>query len=526
MVNVSDGVADIRGLRRLEGLVDGGWFTRPVLEIDSLRGRGRQPADTWPMLGEMPELSCHEAALLELPLEVLTAVCLQLDLLDLVNVAAACKRFRHGDCGLETAELPTKSPVVMALRALAFPHLELAPNTRPIGCSESWVAYLARCVQQRRCREEAHFMAAGLHHSVLLDATGRLLTCGMCPAVGHGDARSIFSHPAPVAAMAGIRVRCVAAVSNSSFALSWDGRGYSWGENGRGQLGLGNDRARHSPTLVEGLEGVRSFHAAYGHSLAVTQSGGVFLWGTGLSLELKSELRPIMVEGFGEVRVRRVCAGNTIAFAVGEAGELFSWGYGGFETLGHGDVQDQLSPKRVEALRSVRVSSVAAGSFHVLALAEDGQVYSWGRNDHRALLGNPHVERKLLPKPIEALRCVRVGSIAAAGLRSYAVADTGELWEWGAHRDNQGPLGQGELIHCCIPKLIESLRGIKVAAVTASDHHTLALAHDGSVYAWGAGLAVSWGALGLGPSVTSMNDAQTCVPTPQRVPALRVACGL
>jgi len=43
-----------------------------------------------------------------LPLEMLTAVCLQLDLRDLVRIAAACKRLRHGDGGLETVQLPTK----------------------------------------------------------------------------------------------------------------------------------------------------------------------------------------------------------------------------------------------------------------------------------------------------------------------------------------------------------------------------------------------------------------------------------
>jgi hypothetical protein len=52
----------------------------------------------------------------DLPLEELTCVCLQLDLRDLIRVAETCTRFRHGDSGLKTVELPTKSPVVAALR--------------------------------------------------------------------------------------------------------------------------------------------------------------------------------------------------------------------------------------------------------------------------------------------------------------------------------------------------------------------------------------------------------------------------
>jgi E3 ubiquitin-protein ligase HERC2 len=191
--------------------------------------------------------------------------------------------------------------------------------------------------------------------------------------------------------------------------------------------------------------------------------------------------------------------------------------------LGHGDTQSQPSPKRVEALRGVRVSSVSVGFRHALALAEDGLVYAWGKNEQRATLGNPNVAGELLPKPIEALRGVRVVSVAAGDHRSYAVADTGEVWAWGAESGNQAPIGHGEQMNCLLHKPIESLRGVKVDAVAASQLHTLALADDGSVFAWGSPLGAAAAALGFG---TPVSDAQRSEPTPQRIPELRVACGL
>jgi alpha-tubulin suppressor-like RCC1 family protein len=77
--------------------------------------------------------------------------------------------------------------------------------------------------------------------------------------------------------------------------------------------------------------------------------------------------------------------------------------------------------------------------------------------------------------------------------------------------------------HCPVPKPFQLLRGIKVDAVAAGSFHALALADDGSVYAWGDVEAAGDGALGLGPTVRLANVA---VRTPQRIPALHVTCGL
>jgi hypothetical protein len=115
-----------------------------------------------------------ETALMDLPLEVLTDMCQHLNLPDLVRVSATCTRFRHGDGGLESLELPTKSPVVTALREHAFARPELIPSTRPVGCGESSVAYLARCARQRRCREAPPIRVEECF-SLFVDAAGQLL---------------------------------------------------------------------------------------------------------------------------------------------------------------------------------------------------------------------------------------------------------------------------------------------------------------------------------------------------------------
>jgi hypothetical protein len=262
----------------------------------------------------------------DLPLEVLTHVCRHLRLGDLVRVGASCKRFRHGDGGLETVELLTESPVITALREHAFPLLELAPRIRPSGFSDSWVTYLARCMAQRRCREVAS-IAAGNRHSLFLDKSGRLLACGCGVAVGHDDANIIYDVPTPLAAMSGVRVQSVAAGCYHSLALGWDGRVYSWGENSFGQLGQGDTLTKRAPALVEGLEGVRGIAAAAWQSLAMTELGFVFSWGRALLPGAENALMPLLVEGFDEgVCLRSVCFGERVAVAISGDREVFSWG--------------------------------------------------------------------------------------------------------------------------------------------------------------------------------------------------------
>jgi hypothetical protein len=185
---------------------------------------------------------------LDLPLDLLTAICLQLDLFNLVRVSATCKLFRNGDGALET-ELPTTSPVALALRMLAFPGGMLTPSARPTEPAfryapqpyepsterpESWIAYLARCVRQRRCREAPPFTAGERYH-LFVDKAGELLTCGKNFSFGPGAADSSPDQPM-VAAMEMMKVRCVASGSRHNLALSWDGLVYCWGLSPNGTL--------------------------------------------------------------------------------------------------------------------------------------------------------------------------------------------------------------------------------------------------------------------------------------------------
>lgn len=143
-------------------------------------------------------------------------------------------------------------------------------------------------------------------------------------------------------------------------------------------------------------ESIVGVSAGYAHFLALSAGGAVYSWGhdegtgkIGLFLgggapAVGPVSEPTRVEALQGTRVMGVVAGYHHSCALTSAGELFTWGFGGFGALGHGDTHKQRVPKRVEALCGVRIVSVSTGATHTIAVGEDGAVFAWGVQNSRA----------------------------------------------------------------------------------------------------------------------------------------------
>jgi len=265
-----------------------------------------------------------------------------------------------------------------------------------------------------------------------------------------------------------------------------------------GLLGHGEGVTQlNTPTrLPSPLGGERAVSVSAGerHSLALTADGCVWSWGDGIFGQLghgdeQDQLLPKKVEAFAGQRVVSVSAGQLHSLALTTGGSVWSWGY--WSQLGHGDEQDQLLPKKVDAFAEQRVVAVSAGYDHSLALTADGAVWSWGDGDY-GKLGHGNEQIQLLPKEVEALAGRRIVAVSAADSHSIALAADGAVWSWGGAGD--GKLGHGDNQRQLLPKQVEALAGQRVIAVSAEDH-SLALTADGAVWSWGCG---GWGKLGHG----------------------------
>ena len=93
--------------------------------------------------------------------------------------------------------------------------------------------------------------------------------------------------------------------------------------------------------------------------------------------------------------VRMISAGVNHTLAITDRGDLFSWGSDRFGQLGYGGSdagKGSFIPKKVENLKKSVVVAIAAGDSHSVCFTDSGEIYTWGCNKE-GQLGIPPLER-------------------------------------------------------------------------------------------------------------------------------------
>lgn len=275
----------------------------------------------------------------------------------------------------------------------------------------------------------------------------------------------------------------VAAGEQFALAVKSDGTVVSWGLNDYGQLGNGRGALRPSPGRVEGIDQVAAVAAGTAFTLALRANGTVWAWGTNLKGQLgngnkRSSSHPVQVTGIGGI-VTSIAAGDSFTVALTSDKKLWAWGAGGTGALATGDRNSRISAVQVSGLPTVGVRAVAAGSLHVLALAEDGSVWAWGDNTS-GQLGIGTTTDSLTPVKISGLS--NIVAVSAHQRVNLALDASDRVWAWG--RGARGSLGDGTTDDHITPFIVPGLPPIK--EIRAGQVVSVAVARaDGAAWAWG-----------------------------------------
>ncbi|KAL0323122.1 UNVERIFIED_CONTAM: PH, RCC1 and FYVE domains-containing protein 1 [Sesamum angustifolium] len=173
--------------------------------------------------------------------------------------------------------------------------------------------------------------------------------------------------------------------------------------------------------------------------------GDVYAWGeiwsdgvtdgTGKPTPIKSDVfSPKLLESNVVLDVHQIACGVRHIALVTRQGDVFTWGEESGGRLGHGVEKDFSCPRLVETLAVTSVDFVACGEFHTCAVSASGDLYTWG----------------------DAL-----------------TTSNGQLFTFGD--GSFGALGHGDRESIPYPKEVESLSGLKTAAVSCGVWHTAAI---------------------------------------------------
>jgi alpha-tubulin suppressor-like RCC1 family protein len=298
----------------------------------------------------------------------------------------------------------------------------------------------------------------------------------------------------------------------------------AWGYNSSGQLGDGNTTDSALPVNVKLPTGtkVRKLAAGYDHSLAVTSTGSVLAWGLNASGELgdgnhTNSHVPVKVKLPKGTTVTKVAAGGFYSLAVTSTGSMLAWGYNSKGQLGDGSKAQTDLPVKVKLPTGTKVTKVAAGYYHSLAVTSTGAVLAWGDNAHGEL-GNGSTTNSHVPVQVKLPTGTKVIAVAAGYDDSFALTSTGSVLAWGLNASGQ--LGDGNTTDSHVPVQVKLPTGTTVTRLAAGHGHVLAVTSMGKLRAWGSNASGQ-----LGDGNTASSDVPVKVKLPTGTTVRNVAAG-
>jgi alpha-tubulin suppressor-like RCC1 family protein len=228
-----------------------------------------------------------------------------------------------------------------------------------------------------------------------------------------------------------------------AIARTIDRKVYCWGYNRFGVLGNGkNDINYYRPQLNKYLSDKQIIDICCGfrHSLVLTNSGEVYAWGRNIEGQIgirrnsrkKCQLIPIKLNGFNDEKVIQISCGSWHSMALTENGLVFIWGSNKKGRLGHNNNEKFISEPTIVPLNNeISVKKISCGHSHNLLLSGEGVIYSFGSNDCGQLgIGKVEAICKTLQKLAHMEKFIDIKSHFLSDI-SIALSEKNVFYVWG-----------------------------------------------------------------------------------------------
>jgi len=202
-------------------------------------------------------------------------------------------------------------------------------------------------------------------------------------------------------------------------------------------------------------------------------------------------------------------AAGSFSAALKNDGTVWTWGNNDYGQLGDGTFGTRTLPQQVPSLSGIM--DVTASAYNVIALKNDGTVWVWGGNagnqlgDGSAVTRTSPIMNVGIPSGI-----TKISNNGPRASHTLAIASDTTVWAWGTN--GAGQLGTNNITASTIPIHVVDTGGTgnisNVIEVATSQYNSLALKGDNTVWAWGTGTS---GQLGNNASANSYNPVQVQV---------------
>lgn len=247
-------------------------------------------------------------------------------------------------------------------------------------------------------------------------------------------------------------------VNNSVLAIDENGVGYGWGENGNGELGLGDVTDRSTPTVIVGSHVWRQLvpiQPSGNAGLGLDTAGKAWGWGENSKGNIgagnnTNTSSPVAVAG--SIVFSTLVKGETLSSSlptyggIDVSGNCWMWGNNTVGQLGNNDNSGtpRSSPVLVVGGHVFTQLFCLNGGGTFFALDNTGQLWGWGRNNSAiGILGNNTVT-DAYSSPVLVAGGKKFISLMTQTQTSMGIEKNGQVWCWG--ENSQGQCGTGESV--------------------------------------------------------------------------------
>ncbi len=304
-------------------------------------------------------------------------------------------------------------------------------------------------------------VAVGDNHSLALDQDGNVWAWGRNHIYQLGDGSTTDSN-VPVKIITSGDIKAIAAAADHNIALKNDETVLGWGVEDSGppnyyllsgidghtpgQLYYGTA----SPAVNYPLTGVKGIAASRNFSAYLFNDGRICRIGSFVDAGGATTWTPIPNYS-APMGICAIAAGENFVVAWKEDGSVLTFGDNNFGQYGNG-TQGNGTPANPNPYGIVsgldNVVAVAAGGYHGLALDQDGNVYTWGKNLY-GQLGTGKTDIHLAPVKVAGL--TGITAIGGGTESSIAFRNMQKVYVWG--RNDNGQLGNNSKVDSKVPAL-------------------------------------------------------------------------